>query len=354
MRQATIVTLTAQLETLPVRLSQLSAPALAGLRAVTPDGRFSLACGHGPGLTVDGRVFQTSVSGTLGELSQYRPLPVRLCAPGGVLSLGAGRHTLTAATPGTFAVTDLSLASGAPSSSAAAGSAVASSAARAVTIRGWHPDQGRLSIGRGAASYLEVHENFNPGWTAALNGQPLTPMRLDGWQQGFIVPAGAGGTITLTFRPAATYHLALVASLVAAAILLALTAWSFLPAGQGDATMMGTAGERRRRGRGWIGVVGVTAVILVAGGVVALVVPVLAWLAGRVRLPVLAFGAMAASGLLAAVRPFGTGLFGPFGWPAQACALVALIAGSVGASGRAGTPGTAEVSEPSGPFGEDR
>ena len=104
--------------------------------------------------------------------------------------------------------------------------------------------------------------------------------------------------------------------------------------------------------------VGVTALIFVAGGVVALVVPVLAWLAGRVRLPVLAFGAMAASGLLAAVRPFGTGLFGPFGWPAQACALVALaaalIAGSVGASGRAGAPGTAEVSEPSGPFGEDR
>jgi arabinofuranan 3-O-arabinosyltransferase len=363
-RQATIVTLTGQLETLPVRLSQLSVPALAGLRAVTPDGRFSLACGHGPALTVDRRVYRTSVSGTLGELSQYLPLPVRLCAPGGALSLGAGRHTLTAATPGTFAVTDLSLASGAPSSSAAAGSAIAPGAARPVTIRSWQPDQGRVSIDRGAASYLEVHENFNPGWAAALNGQPLTPVRLDGWQQGFVVPAGAGGTITLTFRPAATYHLALVASLLAAAILLALTAWSFLAARQEGATMMGAGGEQRRRGRAWIGVVGVTAVILVAGGVVALVVPVLGWLAGRVRLPVLAFGAMAASGLLAAVRPFGTGLFGPFGWPAQACALVALaaalIAGSVGASGRAGAPGTAEASEASGPSessglsGEDR
>ena len=35
---------------------------------------------------------------------------------------------------------------------------------------------------------------------------------------------------------------------------------------------------------------------------------------------------MVASGLLSAVRPFGEGLFGPFGWPAQACALVALAA----------------------------
>jgi hypothetical protein len=44
------------------------------------------------------------------------------------------------------------------------------------------------------------------------------------------------------------------------------------------------------------------------------------------RMPVLALAAMLASGLLCAVRPFGAGLLGPFGWPAQACALVALAA----------------------------
>jgi len=43
-------------------------------------------------------------------------------------------------------------------------------------------------------------------------------------------------------------------------------------------------------------------------------------------LPVVAVAGMVVSGLLSAVRPFGDGLFGPFGWPAQACALVALAA----------------------------
>ena len=360
-RQATIIASTGQLETLPLRLARLSVPALAGLRAVAPSGSamFTLACGQGPALTVDGRVYQTSVSGTIGALSQYLPLRVRLCSPGGTLSLGAGRHTLTAAAPGPFAVTDLSLASINPGP----GTAVASGAVRAVTVRSWQPDQRQLSIGRGAASYLEVHENYNPGWAATLNGQQLTPVRLDGWQQAFVVPAGAGGTVTLSFRPAATYHLVLVASLLAVALLLAITAWSFTPARQRAAAPTGLTSDegarreggasraaRRRAGRyragrysAWPIVAAVAALIFVAGGPVALAVPVLAWLARRpprapgrtapgTWLPWVAFAGLAASGLLSAVRPFGEGLFGPFGWPAQACALVALAAALIPAA----------------------
>jgi arabinofuranan 3-O-arabinosyltransferase len=323
---ATIVSATGQVATIPVRLSQLSVPALAALRPVTPDERatFALACGKGPALTLDGRVYQTSVTGTIGELSQYLPLQVRLCSPGGTLSFGAGRHTLTAA-PGTFAITDVSLASG---------GVARPGASRAVTIDSWQPDQRRVGIGPGAASYLEVHENYNAGWAAALNGRELTPVRLDGWQQGFIVPAGTGGTITLIFRPAATYHLALVVSLLAVVILLAITAWSFTGrARRGRDPGPSLTGPR---GHAWLGVLGVTALIFVAGGPVALAVPVLAYLAGRPRspgktdprtwLPWIAFGGLVASGVLSAAQPFGAGLLGPFGAPAQACALVALAA----------------------------
>ena len=86
----------------------------------------------------------------------------------------------------------------------------------------------------------------------------------------------------------------------------------------------------------------VTVLIFLAGGPVALVVPALALLARRLRpsgsgrtafgrfaaapLPVLAAAGLIASGLLSAAQPFGDGLLGPFGWPAQVCALIALAA----------------------------
>ena len=350
-QRASTVSQAGQLLTLPVELSRLSVPALAHLRVVAPDERapVTLACGRGPVLTIDGQAYQTSVSGTLGELTQYLPVRVRLCSPGGTLPLGAGRHTLTAAAPGAFAVTDLSL-----TDVASAGAAPAS-ASRAVTIRSWQPDQRRLSVGPGMTSYLEVHENYDTGWAATLNGRTLTPVRLDGWQQGFVLPAGAGGAVTLTFQPATSYHLFLVLSLLAIAVLLAITALSFtgrrrwrepglaVPSGAWTAPpdTEGAVGARAARGRAWLGLLGVTALIFVAGGPVALAVPVLAclsWLlprwAGRARwlgpptavLPLLAFAGMTASGLLSAARPAGTGLLGTFGGPAQVCALVALAA----------------------------
>jgi arabinofuranan 3-O-arabinosyltransferase len=398
-QQAGLVAVTGQLTTLPVALWQLSVPALAGLRPVAPAAAagFSLPCGRGPALAVDGRAYQTQVSGTVGELAGFLPLRVRLCAPGGRLALGAGRHVLAAA-PGTFAVTGLSLAGAGPAPAAAA---AAGGGARAVRVVSWRPDQRRVQVGPGGAAYLEVHQNDNPGWAATLDGRPLTPVRLDGWQQGFVVPAGPGGAVTLTFRPAAAYHLALIAAAAAAAVLLAAAAWPLArrraragPARPAPAPAPGAApegppapampampapgaapavpaagaapavpapaagpapGAAAAGRRAWAGWLAVTALLAVAGGPAALAVVPLACLACLARLrpralPALAFAAMAAAGLLSAARPLGAGPLGPFGAPAQACALAALAAALMPAltapAAARRRPGPARTAEP--------
>jgi arabinofuranan 3-O-arabinosyltransferase len=206
-------------------LARLIIPALSRLH-VTPlnsQTPFSLACGRGPTVTLDGQNYPTAVSGTLGQLAGNLPVAVRLCTPGSSVSLGSGEHRLLAS-PGLFTMTDLTLQSTAASPTPA-------TPARRLRVLGWGQDGRTLSIGPGPASYVEVHQNDNPGWVASLNGHSLTSTRLDGWQQAFIVPAGAGGVITMSFAPATLYHVGLALSALAIICLLAVAfGWRRWPA----------------------------------------------------------------------------------------------------------------------------
>ncbi|HET9895257.1 MAG TPA: alpha-(1-_3)-arabinofuranosyltransferase family protein [Streptosporangiaceae bacterium] len=356
---------------LPVGLSKLSIPALNGLRAATPaaGSRFSLGCGTGPRLTIDGRKYLTEVAGTIGDLTQFHEVRVRLCSPGSGLVLRAGRHRVRqAARPGPFTLTDLSLVTPAAKAPVLSDGPVP---ARPVQVLDWGADSRRVRIGAGPRSYLEVHQNANPGWVATLGGRSLTPVTLDGWQQGFVVPAGPGGTISLTFRPVKFYHAWIILSAIGAIALLLIASarlWrrrvheamvqalsgsapASLPAGgaePGPAPGPGhgpgpgepgvpahgrPAGHDQAAARSRLaaraGFVALCALLLIAGGPVAVAVPLLALLAARwpTRYGALAFACMIVSGLLAAMvaNPAATGS-GAFGAAAQACALVALAA----------------------------
>jgi arabinofuranan 3-O-arabinosyltransferase len=81
-----------------------------------------------------------------------------------------------------------------------------------------------------------VKENANTGWVAKVGGRTLDPVTLDGWAQGWRLPAGGPAVVTLTFTPQRTYQAALVAGGVLALLLVAGTA---------------TVVVRRRRG-GWV------------------------------------------------------------------------------------------------------
>ncbi|HEX9067026.1 MAG TPA: alpha-(1-_3)-arabinofuranosyltransferase family protein [Streptosporangiaceae bacterium] len=202
---------------LPVGLSSLQIPALNGLRPATPNegASFSLPCGSGPTLKIDNRSLPTRVSGRVGGLINFQPVRVSLCQAGSRITLDAGSHRLLASRSGPFSLTDLSLASPSPATQPATG------AGRQVRVLSWQPEFRKLSVSAGPRSYLELHQNANPGWVATLGGRPLQPIRLDGWQQGYVLPAGSNGVVTLTFRPVKFYHVWIILSAVGVLILFA-------------------------------------------------------------------------------------------------------------------------------------
>jgi arabinofuranan 3-O-arabinosyltransferase len=334
--------LTGRAEQLPVGLAALTVPALASLGAGIPAATapFRLSCGQGPPLTVDGRTYPTSVSGTVRDLIRLAPLPLHVCTAKALLALQAGRHWLSS--PGTgvpLAVTDLSLTDAGPARAASAADAAAS---RSLRITSWGAEYRTAAIGPGGLSYLEVHQTAGSGWTATLNGHRLTPVTLDGWQQAFVVPAGAGGTAVMTFTPATGYHWLLAGSVLAACVLIVI---AIRPARRGPrrtrgarrgaAGARGPAAEAGSAGPAgyWLASAAAALLLAVVGGPVAIAVPaviLLGWWR-REWVPWLAFVAMCVAGVLAI-----TGLshrvqpgFGPFGWPAQAAALIALAAALV-------------------------
>ncbi|MGN6796274.1 MAG: hypothetical protein ACTHJW_28125, partial [Streptosporangiaceae bacterium] len=291
------------------------------------------------------------------------PVHVRLCPASSDLWLAAGRHQLLAESPTAFTITGVSLVSAATGGLPGArqaqdlGSAGASgqggpSLGRPVRVVAWNQEYRQVRVGPGAASYLELHQNETAGWTAIMNGKTLRPVRLDGWQQGFVMPAGNGGIVTLTFKPVKFYHVWIILA-AAGALGLLLTAIAgrrrdkvrelrgrvreqmeqASPAAAPVLTWESSSWPVQLPARQWhsvapwLPVLGLTALIAIVGGPVALAVPAVealayrwpSWFGGLAAL------AMVTAGVLTAVatHPALTGT-GAFGAPAQACALVAL------------------------------
>jgi arabinofuranan 3-O-arabinosyltransferase len=309
-----------------VGVAELNVPALADLRAGEPDANtpVTLPCGQGPDLVVDGKTYPTSAHGTLGDLTAFRPVTVTVCTPDDTVALASGRHVVSSPGSGPLSISDLTLGKAAPQASQA----------RDVRVTSWGPEDRQVTVGAGAKTYLEVHETFNAGWTASLNGTPLTPVQLDGWQQGFVVPAGSGGTVTLSFAPGARYRLALAISAGGVAVLvLGALLRGRRRRGTPGVNIEPAAGRTSRAGV-WAALIAVTTLLVVVGGIAAVLVPILAGL-GYLRprwLPVVAGVAMVGAGIFAIIGVVSHGIaagYGALGGPAQVFALAALAAALV-------------------------
>ncbi|MXM62630.1 DUF3367 domain-containing protein [Streptomyces sp. HUCO-GS316] len=309
---------------LPVGLTEAYLPALDQYRTPQPSGTrpFSLPCGQGPVLAVDGELYETRVKGTVRDLTERRPVQVTVCQEGRAdtgLELASGAHRVEAGDAGPLTVTDVTLTRGTVTEPTALN--------RELRIRDWLGDLREVSVGSGAAAYLTTYENYNDGWRATLNGTELTPLRLDGWQQGWRIPAGAGGTIKLTYEPSTTYDAGLIGSGVGLAALVGLVLWRRRAPNPDEPQPVPPAPGP------WLGTVALTLVAAVIAGWFALLVPALAVLAHRrhALLVPIAFAALAGAGIAAATgagEPVAAG-GGAFGRTAQLLALIGLFAGVV-------------------------
>ncbi|RSN52517.1 DUF3367 domain-containing protein [Actinomadura sp. WAC 06369] len=179
----------------PVQLTDLVIPGVAPL----PDVRgldLELPCGLGPRLELGGTTLRTKVAGTFGDLLAGRPVRFAACGPA---KLEQGANRLTAVPLDPYRVETV-VAGGAdlePSTAKPDGAA----AAAPVEVVRWDSGSREVRVDAAAASFLTVNENFNPGWRATAGGTELRPVRLDGWKQGWLVPAGTRGTVELTYLP---------------------------------------------------------------------------------------------------------------------------------------------------------
>jgi arabinofuranan 3-O-arabinosyltransferase len=310
-----------------------------------------LACGFGPEVRVDGTAIPTRASTTVGALRGGREVVFSAC---GTLDLDAGPHRLETAPGSPMAVVSASLTGEGWASAGPAGPA------RSTSIERWGTVHRVVTVGAGPSSVLAVDENLNAGWTATLDGHRLQAIRVDGWRQAWVVPAGAGGHIDLRFAPDHAYRAALGVGAIAL-LLLGVAAWAVR--WRRGSALPPTGPDGRRRLLAPAGAAG----LLLVGGPVALVAPAALLGAGRLldartggrrgparpersvrpwrgdRLTAtVAGGAFLVAGLVEAAHPArGPGSHaGAFGWAAQLAGLVALGAvATVLAGAPASSPG---------------
>ncbi|PWU62391.1 DUF3367 domain-containing protein, partial [Micromonospora globispora] len=206
-------------QNLPVGIGELTVLSDPPVLRNPPDQRVTLPCGSGPTVEVGGVRRRTALVASRRELVELREVDAQLCgaeakAP---LALAGGEVRVVAVASRLAAPTQLVLTPGAVQPDRSGGSAAGSGAAIQTPVRvdGWSATERRLHLDAYPNQrVLAMRENANAGWVATAAGRTLTPFVVDGWQQGWLVPAGLAGEVVLRFAPDNGYVLALSAGVL--------------------------------------------------------------------------------------------------------------------------------------------
>ncbi|HEU5038321.1 MAG TPA: alpha-(1-_3)-arabinofuranosyltransferase family protein [Nocardioides sp.] len=173
-------------------------------------------CGTGPQITVAGQLRDTSLRASTRDLIRGATVPLRICGSPDILLTQQATSLLALPNPlfrfdsATLAHENVPVRPPAPVDVAHTGNGT--------------PREVDLPA-RPRASVLTLPQNVNAGWQATLGGKRLDAVRMDGWKQGWRVPAGESGTVSLSYRPALPFTILFIAGVVMALVVLAIAVW---------------------------------------------------------------------------------------------------------------------------------
>ncbi|MCY4726191.1 alpha-(1-_3)-arabinofuranosyltransferase family protein [Nocardioides sp. STR2] len=279
-----------------------------------PQASRDLPCGSGPDVTINGQVFRTAVTTSSSRIFDGEEVQARLCGSG-VVRLAAGDNRVDVESSDVFSATRLVLRD----------SAFAPGTSTPVR---WsdHDADSRTAVAPDGSAVLAFRENGNRGWTADRDGVGLTPVRVDGWQQGWLLDEGGTGAVVETYAPETAYRWGLAIGLGTGLLLLALVLfWWRRPPGD-DPPAVGAASIHP-----WTWSVGAFAVTGLLAGWAGVAVLVATWVAWRLlsarRLADVRDVALASMVVIASffylVRPWGQDWAGASAWP-QLLSVVTL------------------------------
>ena len=178
-----------------------------------------IGCGDAPVLRVGDQTVPTRVSTTVGALRTGTPVDATPCE-GSAVEVAAGETTVLQPDPASSEL----LVSDAVLTRLGIDVGRDGAASGGATVREWTPNQRTVALAqRSGDTVLVVRENANDGWRATIDGRQLRRTTVNGWQQGYVVPAGGPTTVALEFTPDARYRSGLLAGALAALALLVLT-----------------------------------------------------------------------------------------------------------------------------------
>lgn len=207
----------------------VSSPGASTVAAFDPDRPVTLDCSQGPTITVAGQLVRTAVDTTAGALASDAPIRATLCAGDVPVSanvsnpipLPVGPQEVSVDPGNAFVVSSMHLRAG-----LVPAVAPTPPSPTPVTTDAWTENHREVLVpGSQQDRILVVPESTNSGWRATEpDGTVLTPIVVNGWQQGWVIPAGTSGAVTLDYPADTGYRAAIVGGLL---LLIPLTLVAF-------------------------------------------------------------------------------------------------------------------------------